>query len=212
MIPDEELLQLRGAEVAGIEGPLWSERLSRPIKSGATQRCESAERTAQLGQRAPRRSLLRRVPRAPQLFPALVWPCSSPLSTTKKEGSTSGSELVIERSHRAASVVTSNRDANEWLRGRSAACAVRRRPAEERRVEARHRRQLLSPARETDPRRPWNAEATVISARSHLTPNSSLAITITAGAQWAVGGPKLLATRWSDRVGKRHLDRVTGNL
>ena len=63
-------------------------------------------------------------------------------------------ELCVERHHAKATVLTSNRDPSEWLasHGRPPARPIRRRPAQKRGVGAGHRRRVLSPAREANPR------------------------------------------------------------
>ncbi len=91
------------------------------------------------------------------------------------------------------------------LHGRPAARPVRRRPAEERRVGVRHRRRVLPPARETNPRDGPNWGISVSpSAPTLLDTESPLRDHRHSRSKWTRRGPMLLARGWSLRTGQRH--------
>jgi hypothetical protein len=123
--------------------------------------------------------------------------CLQPLDATET------SDLVVERHHRASTVVTSNRDPSEWLTVMAdallAQSAIDRKRAP---PGAHHRGSFLSRQREASAH-----DGTDLQARSDG-PLDREERALDHQESWsrrARGGPMLLATVWSLRTGKRQL-------
>ena len=87
--------------------------------------------------------------------------------------------------------------------GRPAPSPIRRRPAQKRRLGARHRRRVLPPTRKTHPHRSDRAAAHT-SPTPDLTPSTGRRDHHASRSKRTRSGPMLLATRWSLKAGKRH--------
>ena len=116
--------------------------------------------------------------------------------------------LSVERHHAKATVGTSNRDPSEWLATMAdpllAQSAVDRLPSPA--WVPVHRRRVLSPAREANPRNGPVRAARIspVAARHALDTGGHLRDHRHSRSKRTRRGPMLLAKRWSFKTGKRH--------